>query len=124
MTQGYTSTATGKCVEAGAEAVGSACAGYPRVLGTVGDPSQVELLGCEYSVYVYEGTAAVATVYLNRYVGGSLIDSTTAEVAAPACEMAADPWALSTDDGAVIAGAIVAVWLSAWAFRAVRSALA
>lgn len=36
---------------------------------------------------------------------------------------AVNPFALSAEDGALIAGAVASVWLAAWGIRAVRSVL-
>lgn len=42
----------------------------------------------------------------------------------PDCaDLALTPWNLSTSDGALVAGAVAAVWFTGWALRAARLAL-
>ncbi len=72
------------------------------------------------------GTSGNALTIL-RTVNGATPVSSTLSLTPPPCDTTEyrtyHPFSMSAADGASIGGAVLTVWLGAWAFRAVRKAL-
>lgn len=118
MADGWVAFASGRCVETAVEAVAGYCGGYPKV-SFAQDGTALEVRCSVDAGYPPDGQ-----VFFEYWVGGSMTSGTAQSVWLGSCTLPVGEFALSTEDGGIVAGAIVAVWLSAWAFRAVRSAVA
>ena len=113
---------SGACLPTLADAAAHACANAYPVASTGVDSTGAVISG----LVVCAGTAG-STLNLQRFKNGGSPSNVAVTYAGPACNLDsyADsrPWELSVTDAGLLGTAILAVWVTAWGWKALARAI-